>query len=291
MNPQTLPEDAPATPIVRRGRIRQSLVHWCLELSHARWTLEQTCRAARRLGVTSVELVTSDHYPLLQKHGLTCAIGQVEMSPDPPFLRGFNNPAFWPELIQITSRAIDSAAAFGVPNVICFTGYSARNPHDPESLSWSYEEGAANCVKGFKQIVGYAEKQGVTLCIENLSTRDSSHPMTGHPGYQGDHIDYCVDIIKRVGSPRLKLLFDIYHAQIMDGDIIRRLRQHKEQIGHIHTAGTPGRHEIDDTQELNYRAIMQTLVDIGYTGYVGQEFIPTREPYDSLHEAISLCDV
>ena len=128
-------------------------------------------------------------------------------------------------------------------------------------------------------------------CIENLNTRDDTHPMKGHPGYQGDEVDYCIDIIKGVGSPNMKLLFDIYHSQIMDGDIIRRIHQHKDYIGHVHTAGNPGRHELDDTQELNYPPMMKALLEVGYQGYVGQEFLPTRDPYQGLYEAITLCDV
>jgi hydroxypyruvate isomerase len=151
--------------------------------------------------------------------------------------------------------------------------------------------GADNCVKHFKEIVGYAEKKKITLCLEMLNTRDDSHPMKGHPGYQGDHTDYCVGIIRRVGSPNLKLLFDIYHVQIMDGDIIRRIHQLKDVIGHIHTAGNPGRGELDEKQEINYAACMQALVDIGYQGFVGQEFIPTRDPLTGLTEAVQLCDV
>jgi len=124
-----------------------------------------------------------------------------------------------------------------------------------------------------------------------LNSRENSHPMKGHPGYQGDHTDYCIDIIKRVGSPRMKLLFDIYHAQIQDGDIIRRIRQHHEYIGHVHTAGNPGRGELDDKQEINFPPIMEALLEVGYQGYVGHEFIPTRDPLAGLREAVTLCDV
>ncbi len=283
--------DGSRTAAVRHGRIRQSIVHWCFSMAGEHWSLEQTCRAAVDLGVDSVELLTPDELPALEAYGLTCAIGQIDMSPDPPFLRGFNNPAFWPELTEITRKTIDAAEAHGVPSVICFTGFSAVDPHDPSSREMDPEEGAAHCVEGLKKVVGYAEDKGVTLCLENLNTRDDSHPMKGHPGYQGDRVDYCVDIIKRVGSPRLKLLFDIYHAQIMEGDIIRRIRDHRDSIGHVHTAGNPGRHELDDTQELNYRPMMEALLEVGYTGYVGQEFLPTRDPYQGLHEAITLCDV
>lgn len=278
-------------PAVTRGRIKQSIVQWCFETFGGKWTVEQTAQVAQALGCKSVELVAPQHYPTLRKYGLTCAIGQIDMNPDPPFVKGFNNPAHWPRVMQATREAIDAAAAFGVPNVICFTGYSAKDPGNPKSAHLSRERGARNCVAGYKQIIGYAERKGVTLCLEMLNSRETSHPMKGHPGYQGDHTDYCIDIIKRVGSPRMKLLFDIYHVQIMDGDVIQRLRQYKDYIGHVHTAGNPGRGELDDKQEINFRPILSTLLEIGYTGYVGQEFIPTRDPVQGLREAITLCDV
>lgn len=278
-------------PAVLKGRIQQSIVHWCFEMFGQKWDIERTCQVARELGCKSVELVAAEHYPVLKRHGLTCAICQINMNPDPPFLKGFNNPDHWPKLLQVTREAIDAAAAYKFPNVICFTGYAARNPNDPNSPKISPDEGARNCVEGLKKIVGYAEQKGVTLCMEILNSRDTSDPMKGHPGYQGDHTDYCIDIIKRVGSPRLKLLFDVYHVQIMDGDIIRRLRDYREYIGHVHTAGNPGRCELDHKQEINYTAVMNTLIEIGYTGFVGQEFIPTRDPYQGLWEAVRLCDV
>jgi hydroxypyruvate isomerase len=150
--------------------------------------------------------------------------------------------------------------------------------------------GMDNCVKGYKQIIGYAETKKVNLCLEMLNSR-VNETMKGHPGYQGDHTDYCIELIKRVGSERMKLLFDIYHVQIMDGDVIRRIRQHKDYIGHVHTAGNPGRGELDDKQEINYKPIIQALVDVGYRGYVGQEFVPTRDPLQGLREAVAICDV
>jgi len=284
-------ESASKGPAATRGRIKQSVAHWCFETSAEKWDLQKTCQVARELGCKSVELLSADQYPILRQYGLVCAIGQIDMNPDPPFVRGFNNPDNWPKVIQATRDAIDGAAAFGFPNVITFTGYSARNPADPNSPQISREEGAKNCVAGLKQVVGYAEKKNVTLCLEELNTRDRSHPMKGHPGYQGDHLEYCVDILRQVGSPRLKMLFDIYHVQIMDGDLIRNIRQYKDLLGHIHVAGNPGRNEPDDTQEINYPAVLRALVDVGYTGYVGQEFIPTRNPYQSLREAVALCDV
>ena len=276
---------------VKNGRINQSIVQWCFELFGEKWDIDQLCKVAKDLGCKSVELMPAKYYPTLKKYGLTCAIGQIDMDPDPPFLKGFNNPAYWPKVMKATEQAIDAAAEYGVPSVICFTGYSARDVTQLKGEQISREEGAKNCVEGYKKIIAHAEKKNVNLCLEMLNSREDSHPMKGHPGYQGDHTDYCIDIIKQVGSPRMKLLFDIYHVQIMDGDVIRRLHQHKDYIGHVHTAGNPGRGELDNKQEINYPPIMKALLDIGYTGYVGQEFIPTRDPHRGLHEAVALCDV
>src|SRR5262249_40238076 len=153
------------------------------------------------------------------------------------------------------------------------------------------DEGSANCVKGLKEVAGYAEKKGVSVCLEHLNTRDSSHPMKGHPGYQGDDLDYVADIIRKVGSPRVRLLFDIYHVQIMHGDLIRQIDKHKDIIGHIPTAGNPGRGELDDSQEILFAPIMRKLLALKYAGYVGQEFIPTRNPLEGLRQAVTLCDV
>ena len=278
-------------PAVVKGRIRQSIVQWCFESFGEKWNVERTCQVAKALGCLSVELMDTSHFPTLKKYGLTCAIAPVDLNPDPPFLRGFNNPDHWPHVIKATREAIDAAAAFGTPNVICFTGYSAKDPARANGPRLSNEEGAQNCVEGFKKVLGYAEQKKVTLCLEMLNSREDSHPMKGHPGYQGDHTDYCIDILKQVSSPRLKLLFDVYHVQIMDGDVIRRIHQHKDYIGHVHTAGNPGRGELDDHQEINYPPVMQALLDIRYQGYVGQEFIPTRDPFEGLREAVSLCDV
>ena len=149
----------------------------------------------------------------------------------------------------------------------------------------------ANCVSGLKKIAPYAEKKGVNICLEHLNTRDDSHPMKGHPGYQGDDADQVAAMLRIVGSRRVKMLFDIYHVQIMNGDVMRRIDQMQDIIGHVHTAGCPGRGELDDTQEIQFAPIMRKLLDIGYTGYVGQEFIPTRNPLQGLSEAMKLCDV
>ena len=239
-------------------------------------------KVAKGLGCGSIELIEPKYFPLLKEAGLECAIGTIDMAPEPPFAQGFNNPKHRERVLKATRDAIDACSEYGYKNVICFTGMSDGIPADV---------GASNCVEGFKQIIGHAEKKGVTLCLEMLNTRDTSHPMKGHPGYQGDHTEYCVDIINRVGSPHLKLLFDVYHVQIMDGDVIRRIRQHKDVIGHVHTAGNPGRGELDDRQEIAYKPIMEALVEVGYKGYVGQEFIPTRDPLAGLKQAVELCDV
>ncbi|MDB5351640.1 MAG: hyi 2 [Planctomycetota bacterium] len=265
--------------VVKNGRIKQSLVHWCYSPF---WEIAPMCKVAKSLGCVSIEILDPKHFPVLKEHGLDCAIGQIDMSPDPPFLKGFNNPTHHDRVIKATRDSIDACAAFGCKRVISFTGMRDGIPDD---------QGATNCVDGFKKVIGHAEKKGVTLCLEMLNSRVSDHPMKGHPGYQGDHTDYCVDIIQRVGSPNLKLLFDVYHVQIMDGDVIRRIRQHKDYIGHVHTAGNPGRAELDDTQEIQYPPIMKALLEIGYQGYVGQEFIPTRDPLEGLKQAVALCDV
>jgi len=284
----TLPSCAERTKTTAtKGRINQSIVHWCFAKY---WDVEKACQIAKQLGCKSVELVGPEDWPTLKKHGLTCAIAPNGM-PDPPFVKGFNNPKYHEQVIATTKKTIDSCAEFGVKTVIAFTGYKWRDAEDPNSGEMSLAEGAENCVKALKELCGYAEKKGVNVALEILNTRATDHPMKGHPGYQGDHTDYCIEIIKKVGSPRMKLLFDIYHVQVMDGDIIRRLRQYKDYIGHYHTAGNPGRGELDDKQEINYKPIMEEIVRIGYTGYVGQEFIPTRDPLEGLTEAVVLCDV
>lgn len=283
--------DAAELPVVKNGRIKQSIVQWCFNARGGKWKTEKVCQVARQIGCESVELVGPNDFPLLKKYGLTCAIVSIQLPQGPPFVRGFNNPVFHDTVIHATRKSIDAAAAKGYPNVIAFTGYSAQDPDDPNSHHLTREEGARNCVDGFKKIIGHAEKQGVTLCLEMLNTRDGSDPMKGHPGYQGDNTEYCVDIIRQVGSPRLKLLFDIYHVQVMDGDVIRRIREHHDLIAHVHTAGNPGRGELNEDQEINYSAVMQALLDNGYDGYVGQEFIPTGDPLEGLIQAVRWCDV
>lgn len=278
-----------------KGNINHSIVHWCFS---EHWNVEQTCEVANRLGCKSVELVAPQHWPTLKDHGLACAIAGSHL-----FMQGMNNPKYQPGCLELIRKSIDACVDAGFKTVITFTGYAqetgpwadGKNP-DVGKLPAnrpviSPDEGIENCVAGYKQIVGYAEKKKINLSLEMLNTRAGDHPMKGHPGYQGDHIDYCMEIINRIGSPNLGLLFDIYHVQIMDGDLIRRINECGEAINHVHTAGNPGRGELDDSQEINYRPVMEALLKIGYQGYVGHEFIPTRDPEQGLLEAVKWCDV
>jgi len=256
-----------------KGNLNQSVAHWCFQ---KHWDIGQICKVAVQLGIKSVELVDPEHWPVLKEHGLICALAGSHW-----FDKGMNNPAYHEMCLQKMRDSIDRCAEFGFPNVITFTGFRENIPDDV---------GAKNCIAGYKKIVGYAEKKKINLCLEMLNSRVAEE-MKGHPGYQGDHTDYVMEIVKAVGSPRLKLLFDIYHVQIMDGDVIVRLRQYHEWIGHYHTAGNPGRCELDANQEINYPAIMREIAKTKYTGYIGQEFIPTRDPLAGLSEAVALCDV
>lgn len=267
-------------PAVIRGRINQSVCLWCFE---KHWDLDQHCRIAAGLGCKSIELVEPKHWPVLKKHGLICALTPAHM-----FIRGMNNPAHWEECLDKLRNAIEVSAAASFPNVITFTGLADTTAHGGSKVG--PEEGIDNCVAGYKRIIGQAEKAGVNICLEMLNSRVDKY-MIGVPGYQGDHTEYCVEIIRRVGSPRMKLLFDVFHVQIMDGDLIRRIREHQHLIGHVHVAGNPGRGELDDSQEINYPPVMQALLDVDYSGYVGQEFIPTRDPAASLRQAVATCDV
>ena len=256
-----------------RGRLKQSLVQWCYQKY---WDLEAMCKVAKGLGCQSLELCGPQDWPTLKKHGLTCAIANSH-----GFVKGFNTPANHEMCLAKLRESIDASAAFGCPTVITFTGFREGVPDDV---------GMKNSVDGLKKIIGYAEEKKINLALEMLNSRVDVE-MKGHPGYQGDHMDYCIELVKKVGSPRMKVLFDVYHVQIMDGDVITRIKQYAEYIGHVHTAGVPGRNELDDKQEVNYRAVFQALAEIKYAGYVGHEFIPTRDPMQGLKEAVALCTV
>jgi hydroxypyruvate isomerase len=240
-------------------------------------SVEALAREAAAMGLVSVELVSPSEWPMLKKLGLVCAI-----SGSHGFAKGFADPSHHAECLEKLTESIDATSAAGWSNVITFSGITR---------GISKEDGLKNAVAGLKKIIGHAEKKKVNLCLEMLNTRVSEE-MKGHPGYLADNVEWVIDLCKQIGSPRMKLLFDIYHVQIMQGDVITRLKQYREYIGHIHTAGVPGRHELDDSQEINYPAVMRTIADIGYQGYVGQEFIPReKDAMASLRAAARLCDV
>jgi hydroxypyruvate isomerase len=250
------------------GRVKQSLCRWC----YNGISLEQLAAAAKKIGYQSIELLTPKEVPVAQAAGLTCAM----LSGADAIDRGFNRREHHDQLEKSLGEHIEFAAANGLPNVICFSG-NRRGMSD--------EEGLQNCTAGLKRIVGLAEKKNVTICMELLNSR------VDHADYMCDRTPWGVELAKQVGSPRFKLLYDIYHMQIMEGDVIRTIRDNQDFIGHYHTGGNPGRHEIDESQELNYGAIMRAIVETGYQGYVGQEFIPARDPLTSLAEGYRICDV
>jgi hydroxypyruvate isomerase len=236
-------------------------------------------KLCKEIGLVAMEGIDAKDYPQVRDLGL-----EISLVGSHGFARGPFNPAYHEEVIQSLRDGIDLAVASGSSRVITFTGM--REP------GISDEEGADHCVACWKRVIRDAEAKKVTLCLEHLNSRDDSHPMKGHPGYFGDDVDFCVELIRRVGSPNFKLLFDIYHVQIMNGDVIRRIRQYKEYIAHYHTAGVPGRGELDEGQEINYPAIMRAILETGYDGYVAQEFIPTWEDRAlALRHAAQVCDV
>lgn len=256
----------------QNGRIRQSVCWWC----YKPMTLEDLADGAKRMGLESVELLQPEQLPAIRKRGLTCA-----MMSSHGFVKGFAHKEEHDECIQILTDRINKAAEGGYPNVITFSGYRR---------GLSTEEGVKNMVYGLKKIIGHAEKKKVNLVIEMLNSRVNIN-MKGHPDYFCDSMDLTADIVKQVGSERMKILFDIYHVQIMHGDIITRIKQYHPLIAHYHTGGNPGRNEIDDSQEINYPGVMKAIAETGYKGFVGQEFIPERDKFTSLNSAVRLCDV
>ncbi|MBA4016721.1 MAG: hydroxypyruvate isomerase [Pirellula sp.] len=257
---------------IKNGRIRQSIVPWCFKPL----TVAQLVEIAKAQGYESIELVPAKEWSFIKEQGLKTAIGSSH-----GFARGFAQPEQTAECVKILKEQLDLAAAHDVPSIITFSGFRK---------GLTTEDAVKNMVAGLKQIVGYAEEKKVTLCLEMLNSRVAVE-MKGHPDYFCDDMDLTIDIIKQVGSPRLKVLFDIYHVQIMQGDVIARIKQYHEYVGHYHTAGNPGRNEIGDTQEINYPGIMRAIVETKYGGFVGQEFIPLRNARQSLAEAARLCDV
>lgn len=252
-----------------KGNIRHSVSRWC----YGKTSLEALCTACKVIGIESVELLGPDEWPVVKRHGLVCAMCN---GPD-SIGYGWNRIEHHDKLLAGFERMIPQVAQFGYPNIITFSG-NRRGMSD--------EEGLKNCVIGLKRLVPIAEKHKVTVILELLNSK------VDHADYMADHSAWGVEVCKQVGSEWLKLLFDIYHMQIMEGDLVRSIQENHEYFGHYHTGGNPGRNEIDETQEINYPAVMRAIVAAGYKGFVGQEFVPKRpDPLASLRQAIQICDV
>ena len=259
---------APAAAQPEAGRLKQSVCRWTLK-----GDLSDVCRRLKELGFQGVDLLYPDEWETARAAGLTVSMGYAShrqnFIPD-----GFNDPSLHPMLIGELNTAIPKAAAAGVPNLIAMFGNRKGR---------SDAEGIANCVAGLSKVAPVAEQHGVTVCVELLNSK------VDHKDYQGDHTAFGAEVMRRLNSPRMKLLYDIYHMQIMEGDVIRTIRDNRQWIGHFHTGGVPGRHEIDDTQELNYRAIARAIADTGYQGFVAHEFIATSEAFAAMAAARRIC--
>jgi len=261
---------------IKNNRIRQSIMGWCFNPMP---TME-LAKHCKEIGLVAMEGIDSKHYPAIRKLGLKISL----VSGGHGFKNGPCNPKNTETVINGLKKGIDLAADIGTKSVITFTGMSYKDM-DPDKA-------ADLCVETWKKVMPHAEKKGITLVLEHLNSRDDSHPMKGHPGYFGDDVDFCAKLVNGVGSKNFKLLFDVYHVQVMNGDVIRRIKQYKDIIGHYHTAGCPGRGEIDETQEINYPPILKAILETGYKGYLAQEFIPTwKDPIQSLRHAAEICDI
>jgi hydroxypyruvate isomerase len=253
------------------GRLKQSASRWC----YSKIPLPEFCTAAKEIGLAGIDLLQQSDWSYVRERGLTVSMGYTNDRPD--FLsNGFTNRASHPMLLAELERGIPLASAAGVPNVIAMFG-NRQGRSDAVAI--------AAATEGLRKIAPLAEQEGVTVCVELLNSK------VDHADYHGDHTWFGVEVMKGVGSPRVKLLYDIYHMQIMEGDVIRTIRQNHEYIAHYHTGGVPGRHELDGTQELNWRAVMNAIADAGFKGFVAHEFVPTRDPLTSLREAFDICNV
>jgi len=254
----------------RKGNVNHSVCRWCYD----KIPLEDLCRASKEMGIESVELQGPKEWPTIQKHGLSCAMANgagfgIE--------RGWNRPELHKELIESYSDVIPKAANAGLVNLICFSGNRGGLPD---------EQGIKNCAAGLKKLMPVAEKHKVNVVMELLNSK------VNHKDYQCDHTEWGVALCNAVGSERFKLLYDIYHMQIMEGDVIATIKKHHQYIVHYHTGGVPGRHEIDDSQELYYPAVMKAILETGFKGHVAQEFIPARQDaLSSLKQGVDICDV
>jgi len=255
-------------PVERKGRLKQSACRWC----YSKIPIEDFARECARLGLKSVDLARPADWPALKKYGLipTMIGGGTTISD------GFNRKENHAGIEERFRQSVKDAVANSAPSIIVFSG---------ERKGMSDDEGLENCAISLKKVMPVAEDKGLLVCMELLNSK------VNHPDYMCDHTSWGVELVKRVASPRFKLLYDIYHMQIMEGDVIRTLRDNAQYIGHLHTGGNPGRNEIDDSQELNYKAIAKAVVEMGFDGYFAHEFIPKRDPLISLAEAVDLCDV
>jgi hydroxypyruvate isomerase len=261
-------EAAAATPLA--GRLRQSVCRWTLP-----GALAEVCARVRGLGLTAIDLLHTDEWQTARSAALICSMGYASRREQ--FIEnGFNDPQNHAMLIEELTSAIPLAADAGVPNVIAMFG-NRRGRSD--------SEGIANCAAGLGRVAPIAERHGVTVCVELLNSK------IDHPDYQGDHTAFGVAVMEKVGSPRVKLLYDIYHMQIMEGDVIRTIRDSKQWIGHFHTGGVPGRHDIDASQELNYHAVAAAIADTGFAGFIAHEFTAKGEAYAGLAAACRICEV
>lgn len=253
--------------VAPKGRIKQSVSRWC----YGKWSLDELCEISKRLGLKAIDLLGPGDFATVKKHGLVCSLVNSHSLTD-----GLADKKFHEACLAKLRETIDATAEAGFPNVISFSGNRRDIPDDV---------GIENAVAALKQIVGHAEKKRVTIILEYLNSK------VNHKDYMFDNTAWGVEVCKRVGSDRVKILYDIYHAQIMEGDIIRTIRDNKDYIGHYHTGGNPGRNEIDDSQELYYPAIMQAIAKTEFAGYVAHEFVPKRDPLESLTYAARICDV
>jgi hydroxypyruvate isomerase len=266
------------TPTLK-GSVNHSVCKWCYD----KIPLEEFCPAAKRIGLHSVELLNPPDFATLKQHGLVCAMVSNPIAKTPQGVtvggipKAFNRIEHHDTLAEIYTQRIKEVADAGFTNLICFSG-------NREGLA--DEKGLENCALGLKRIMAAAEQHQVTVCMELLNSK------VNHKDYQCDHTAWGVELVKRVGSERFKLLYDIYHMQIMEGDVIHTIQENRQYIAHYHTGGVPGRGEIDDTQELNYPAIMKAILATGYKGFVAQEFVPKRaDKIASLKQGVEICDV
>ena len=259
----------PTGRVVKKGRLKQSVSRWCYKAI----PLPDLCKAAAEMGLTAIDLLEEKDWQIAKDHGLVCSMGYGGGGTIPD---GLNVKANHDAIVKGLTEGLPKAARLGVPNLITFFG-NRRGMSDSEAI--------ANCIAALNRIKKPAEDAGVMICVELLNSK------VDHKDYQGDHTTFGLEVVKAVDSPRVRLLYDIYHMQIMEGDIIRTIREHHDWIAHYHTGGVPGRHELDDTQELNWRTVAAAIADTGYKGYMAHEFVPTRDPLTSLREAVALCDV